>query len=211
MIEEKTKYVKETFIWPILAGAIVFSLKGPSSFVIALVFFCALSILVAATTIEKYVVCGAVVLFQVINGMFVSYENDLLAGPLHSSPELWIANRLLYVVGLTFFLPPLVEPLLTTDRKRTIAICAGCVFLFAGYSMAVHERATKHLRPINCYAIVDQLCLQKPKPESWYSLENLLDDVAVGFAAGLFFMVLSKKRDENALDILPSPDVRIPS
>jgi hypothetical protein len=192
--ENKTGYVKDTFLWPFLAGVITYSLKGPSPPVIFFVFITALLILAVATDIEKYVVCGAIIFFQFLNGLFVYYGTQHQVGPLLALPELWIANRLLYVVGLAFFLPPLVEPFMNTDRRRTVASIAACVCIFAAHLTFSHERFEKDHSTVRCEKIIGDECTPEEKPEVWYAFGALVDDALLGLAAGLLFAAMNGNR-----------------
>jgi protein-S-isoprenylcysteine O-methyltransferase Ste14 len=118
-------------------------------------------------------VCITFMLYLVANGFFVAYHSPQLS----VDPQLWIANRLLYVVGIALFGTHLVNQALETLNVPSFAIAVGFIFIFAAFVV---------------YYFMHQG--QPFEPKSWYEPEMLWDDVLMGFA--LCFLIAGTEHIE---------------
>jgi len=95
--------------------------------------------------------------------------------PLNDS-GFWLANRLLYLFGLAFFMPPLVEPLLERAASRTtdMTIVLATAILF-------------------CALVFFYIGQTEPCQASagWYSSGNLADDSLMSVGIGLLLAVFT--------------------
>jgi len=118
-------YEGKTVLWTWLLGAVIADCNGPfrlqvafliSSLTIAILIF----IMRTGTKrdgglYEKRRVAFVMCCFLLING-FVTYRFlEHPSGQVLNDTGFWLANRVFYLFGLGFFIPPLLEPLLETD------------------------------------------------------------------------------------------------
>lgn len=189
------RFYKDTFAWPILAGLIVFSVKGPDPLVIASVFILSIYIFVNSTGKEKITSCGVFFFYQIANALFIVYAQENPNSPLFKLPNLWIANRILYVIGFGLFIPPILNIFKNSKRKKDIAIFSCFTLLFAAYAVNLHDRSEKVKKYIDCEKVFENTCLPKNNPDVWYSIINLLDDTLIGFSAAALIIGLSDTKN----------------
>lgn len=96
---------------------------------------------------------------------------------------IWIANKLVYVVGLAYFVPVLVEPWVKTPLRQTIAIVLACALQFWPFVHLHYERKEASKQTIQCAEINIERKTCTPiidKNRPWYPLSVLREDVAFG-------------------------------
>lgn len=196
--ENKNKFYKETFAWPILSGLIVYSYKEPCPNLMAIIFILSIYIFVGSKNKEKICICIAFIVFQLINAKHILYGQENINGPLFTLPNLWVANRILYVVGLGIFIPPLLEINKNSQKIKNLFIYLGFIFLFLAFATNLHERKKIDTSSFDCKEIIDNKCTLIKEPESWYSVANLLDDTLVGSSAAALFFGLSEKQKQDS-------------
>lgn len=167
----------------VLGAASVLSLFWrPVAELIALVFILFYGLLVWTKDNDETMawVCMSFLLYLVLNGLFVANHSH----QLEVDPRLWIANRLLYVVGIALFGKQLVDMALERWNRPYIALALGFILLYAAFATYynLHDGRT-----VQCVGYVEGKCVVKH--ESWYEVEMLWDDVLMGFA--LCFLIAS--------------------
>lgn len=163
--------IRELGFWPgLVCGALGFSvLEGPNQYLILAAFLLSVAIIITTHGKQRLAACWVMVIFMLVNAWQIHYEPEVLA----SDPRFWIANRVLYAVGLAFYLQPILGRLFDSEKGRTVAIVIGSLLIFAGFFLYVESRSNVTL------------------PGAWYTPEMLYDDVCIGIASGLLFGALS--------------------
>lgn len=187
MSSSKMHFIKTAIVWPTIAGVMVYSLKAPGENLVAVFFFSSLLILMNSTEREEKWVCGVMLAFQVVIAAHVLFKSPAL----YNAPSLWIACRLLYVIGLAIFLPPLVEEKLKLEKWQTKGVVVAFLLILVAFYFYNKDREAKQVEPVRCISVKPSskddkyVCQPDPDPEPWYSTSSLIDDIAFGVGGGL--------------------------
>lgn len=133
---------------------------------------------------DKVLVGCVMIVYMVINAVIIVYHSTLPLDSFRNDSGDWIANRFLYLFGLGFFLPAMVEPKLRKSSAwRTGALVFASLVMFAGFVSAYIERLEE------CHAA-----------GMWYTKGMLIDDSSLSVAIGLFvsvFVTVQQSKHRN--------------
>ena len=177
--------IREIVFWPLLVfGALGFSvIFGANHYVILAAFFLSVLIVITTDGNQRLAACWVMVVFALVNVWHIhNPSNEMIA-----QPEFWFANRLLYAVGLAFWLQPICGKAFETEKGRERAIIVGVLLLLVGFILYWLNRPSDVIRTVQCIELVVATCTFKEPSQSWYLPEMLYDDVCVGVAAGLVY------------------------
>ncbi len=122
---------------------------------------------------DKVLVGSVMIVYMGINAAIIVYHSTMPLDSFRNDSGDWIANRFLYLFGLGFFLPAMVEPKLRKSSAwRTGALIFASLVMFAGFMSAYFERLEE------CHAA-----------GMWYTKGMLIDDSSLSVAIGLFVSV----------------------
>ena len=140
---------------------------------------------------EKRRVALVMLVFIAINAGVTLMNLDNPDSGLVNDSGFWLASRILYLFGLAFFTPLLVEPLLETDddneaqdgELKDTAVYLACALFFVVLVLLYIER-------------------QKPADPTakWYTSGMLADDIFMSSAVGLLvavFTVVGRKGEKH--------------
>lgn len=161
--------------WSFTAIVAVFSFVTPHPLMMALVFLGAYFIHVWADDEQKTVMSCCVLAYMGLNAFFITHNSGALA----TDPTLWIANRLVYGVGLALFGKHLVDKAVEKWNGVYKASALGFICIFLAYAVEVQHREHDTAK---CKSIDAQALTCVVEHDTWYSTENLLDDVLMGAA-----------------------------
>lgn len=183
--------MRELVFWPLLVfGALGFSLIfGANHHVILAAFFLSVLIVITTDGNQRLAACWVMVVFALVNVRHIHNPPPEMS----AQPEFWFANRLLYAVGLAFWLQPICGKAFETEKGRERAIIVGVLLLLVGFVMYWLNRPSDVIRTVQCIELVAATCTFKEPSESWYLPEMLYDDVCVGIAAGLLYGSLTAR------------------
>lgn len=111
---------------------------------------------------------------------------------------LWMANKLVYVFGLAYFIPVIVEPWVKPGWRQNAAIAIACVLQLWPFLVLNAEREHEKHATIQCVRVEGKTCF--PEVDSnrpWYSSANLQEDVALGLQ--VVFLVAAFKVSPGAV------------
>jgi hypothetical protein len=187
--------VRELVLWPLLVfGALGFSLLfGANHLVILGAFFLSVIIVISTDGNQRLAACWAMVVFAAVNIWHIHYPPPEMS----AQPQFWFANRLLYAVGLAFWLQPICGKVFETEKGRERAIVVAVLLLFVAFVMYWLNRPSDTERTVQCLKLVVNACTFKEPPEAWYFPGMLYDDLCVGVAAGLLYGALAGRTKQQ--------------
>lgn len=161
--------------WSLTAIVAVFSFITPHPLMMALVFLGAYFVHVWADDEQKTAMSCCMLFYMGLNAFFITH----VSGALATDPRLWIANRLVYGVGLALFGKHLVDKAVAKWSGVYVASALGFIFIFLAYVVEVHHREHDTARCISIDTAAKTCVVEH---DTWYSTENMLDDVLMGVA-----------------------------
>jgi hypothetical protein len=188
--------MRELVFWPLLVfGALGFSVFfGASHYVILAAFFLSALIVITTDGNQRLAACWVTLVFALVNVWHIHNPSPEMI----AQPQFWFANRLLYAVGLAFWLQPICGKAFETEKGRERAIVVGVLLLFVAFIMYWLSRPSDLVRTVQCLELVASTCTFKEPSQSWYLPETLYDDVCVGIAAGLLYGALAARTKQKA-------------
>jgi hypothetical protein len=187
--------MRELVFWPLLVfGALGFSLLvGPNHYVILGAFFLSVLIVITTDGNQRLAACWVMVVFASVNILHIHNPTPEMS----AQPQFWFVNRLLYAVGLAFWLQPICGKAFETEKGRERAIIIGVLLLFVAFVMYWLNRPSDMVRTVQCLELVVNTCTFKEPPEAWYLPGMLYDDLCVGIAAGLLYGALAARTKQK--------------
>lgn len=187
--------MRELVFWPLLViGALGFSIfVGANHLVILAAFFLSVLIVITTDGNQRLAACWAMVVFALVNVWHIHNPSPEMT----AQPQFWFANRLLYAVGLAFWLQPICGKAFETEKGRERAIVVGVLLLLVGFVMFWLHRPSDTIRTVQCLELLATTCTFKEPSQAWYLPEMLYDDICVGIAAGLLYGALAARTKQK--------------
>lgn len=186
--------LKELVFWPVVALAtLITAVFGPDVNLVLLTFFLAVTILITTVGKEQRAICWTMVAFGIVNGLYVAFPS--YAPTLFQDPRFWIANRLLFAVGIAVFIQPLFGRIFETEKGKTRTLIVASLLLFIAFALHTFGRPEYLPSTTKCVEVfVETLtCKLQRDPVTWYTVDMLWDDICIGVASGLIVGALTAK------------------
>lgn len=187
--------IRELVFWPLLVfGALGFSLIiGAHHLVILAAFFLSVIIVINTDGNQRLAACWVMVVFALVNVWHVHNPSPETI----ADPRFWFANRLLYAVGVAFWLQPICGKAFETEKGRDRSIVVGCLLLLVAFIMYWLNRPSDMVRTVQCLELLANSCTFKEQSDAWYLPAMLYDDVCVGISAGLLYGALAARTKQK--------------
>jgi hypothetical protein len=186
--------MRELIAWPLLAiGAFGYTIAfGPNHYVILAAFFLSVLIIITTRGSQRMAACYVIVAFSVMNAWYIHYPPE----QMFTEGQFWFVNRLLYAVGLGFYVQPILDKVFKDEKGQMRALIVGPLLLLAAFLLYWVGRPDFAPRLVNCAQILVETsqCIEVAKNTAWYTPDQLYDDVLVGMAAGLIYGALSSRK-----------------
>lgn len=183
--------MRELVAWPLLVfGALLYTIfVGAHHYVLLAAFWLSVVIVITTDGKQRLAACWVMVLFCLVNAWHMHNP------PAMIDPRFWFANRLLYAVGLAFWMQPICGSWFETQNGRERSIVIGTLLLLVGFIMYWLSR--DEIRTVECMEVVARSCTFKEPSQAWYRKDMLYDDVCVGIAAGLLYGALAARTKQT--------------
>lgn len=194
--------------WAYLVTALLYMLTGaPVGYpiVILATVFAGVSIYLIKTsddqpTVERERARASclMLLLMLINAFYIVLSERHPELRSHDDFGDWIANRFLYLFGLGFFMPVLIERKMEDEKlgkkARTAAVFVAAACMFAAWYAVPYAKYQQHQAEQHALAVTSH---EEHKAEPWYPSESVIDDTLMGVAVGLWLSVFNVEMREK--------------